>query len=443
MFSALRDANWLTGSRARAYAVILAVLLLASAGVVVQARLRQAAQDPHHLPEATDFLPFYSAGRLAATGRAGDAYRLPLLIQEEQARAIMQGGSLPFLYPPPMLLLCAAVSALPFALAWLAFEAVGLVALVWALRRLFPQRWALLPLLTAPCVLMNLGSGQTGFITAAAFAWAAVLLDARPALAGVALGVLVAKPHLAVLVPVALFAARRWQAAATCAGTAAAICAVSWLVFGTSTWAAFLTQAPLAREVLEQWPADWRILLSGYGGTRVLGGGVALGYAVQAVLALAASSALAVTAWRRPGGPAEMSMLAAAALFATPYGMDYDLPILLLPAVWIAAEAQRYGWRDWEKVTLSALFVLPLFVRASSLLLGVPVAPPVLGAVVWVTQGRGRRPGALPLDPAGAVGPRPHFIGLRPRAWEKPRSANRGLGPTAPAGPGQSPGLPS
>jgi hypothetical protein len=431
MFSVLRDAHWLTASRGRAYAVILAVLLLASAGVVVQARLRQAAQDPHHLPEATDFLPFYTAGRLASAHRPADAYRLSVLVKEEQARAIMQGGSLPFLYPPPMLLLCAAVSALPFALAWLAFEAVGLVPLVWALRRVLPQRWAVLPLLTAPAVLMNFGSGQTGFLTAACFAWAAVLLDARPALAGAVLGVLVAKPHLAVLLPIALFAARRWHAAAACAASAAAICAVSWLVFGTAAWAAFLAQAPLAREVLEQWPADWRILLSGYGATRVLGGGVALGYAVQAVLALIAAGALAITTWRRPGGLAEMSMLAAAALFATPYGMDYDLPILLLPAAWIAAEAQRGGWRRWEKITLSALFVLPLFVRASALLLGVPVAPPVLGALLWVTEGRGRRPGALPLDPAGAVGPRPHFL------------RNRGLGPPAPAGPGQSPGLPS
>ena len=430
MFSVLRDAHWLTGSRARAYAVILAVLLLASAGVVVQARLRQAAQDPHHLPEATDFLPFYAAGRLAADGRTGDAYRLDALTTEERARAVMQGGSLPFLYPPPMLLLCAAVSVLPFALAWLAFEAVGLVPLVWALRRVLPQRWALLPLLTAPAVLMNLGSGQTGFLTAACFAWAAVVLDARPALAGLALGALVAKPHLAVLVPVALFAARRWRAAAACASTAAALCAVSWLAFGTATWAAFLAQAPLAREVLEQWPADWRILLSGYGAIRVLGGGVALGYAVQAIFALAAASVLAITAARRPGGIAEISVLAAAALFATPYGMDYDLPDLLLPAVWLVAEAQRTGWRGWEKITLSALFVLPLFVRASALLLGVPVAPPVLGAALWVTTGRARRPGALPLDPAGAVGPRPLFI-------------NGGLGPQAPAGPRQSPGLSS
>jgi alpha-1,2-mannosyltransferase len=449
MLRALRDADWLTGSRARAYAVILAILLLVSAGVVVHARMREAAQHPHHLPEATDFLPFYTAGRLAATGRPADAYRLSVLVHEEQARAIMQGGSLPFLYPPPMLLLCAAVSALPFALAWLAFEAVGLVPLVWALRRVLPQRWALFPLLTAPAVLMNLGSGQTGFLTAACFAWAAVLLDARPALAGVVLGLLVAKPHLAVLIPVALFAARRWRAAAACAAAAATLCAVSWLVFGSSTWTAFLAQAPLAREVLEQWPADWRILLSGYGAVRVLGGGVALAYAAQAVLALVATALLAATTLRRPGAPAEMSMLAAAALFATPYGMDYDLPILLLPAVWIVGLAQRSGWRGWEKITLSALFVLPLFVRASSLLLGVPVAPPVLGAVLWVTQGRGRRPGALPVDPAGAGGPRPHFYAAPVAFEENSRRAYVGLWPscearrgvTTPAGPGQNPGL--
>src|SRR5580698_6520577 len=70
-----------------------------------------------------------------------------------------------------------------------------------------------------------------------------------------------------------------------------------------------------------------------------------------------------------------------------------------------------------------------------------------------------RRPGALPLDPAGAVGPRPHLLiivgetatpekpkpvyGLRPDHNEQPRTIKWGLGPTAPAGPGQSPGLSS
>ena len=42
------------------------------------------------------------------------------------------------------------------------------------------------------------------------------------------------------------------------------------------------------------------------------------------------------------------------------------------------------------------------------------------------------RPGALPLDPAGAAAPRPQSL---------TGSINGGLGPQAPAGPGQSPGL--
>ncbi|MEJ0045166.1 MAG: hypothetical protein WDN04_02775 [Rhodospirillales bacterium] len=167
-----------------------------------------------------------------------------------------------------------------------------------------------------------------------------------------------------------------------------------------------MAQAPLAREVLEQWPADWRILLSVYGATRVLGGGVALGYAVQAVLALGAVAVLGGVAARRPGGVPEMATLAAAALFATPYGMDYDLPDLLLPAAWIAAEAQRESWRSWEKVTLAAAFVLPLFVRASALLLGVPIAPPVLAAMLWLTARRAST-GSGDVSPAWSRGSAP------------------------------------
>ncbi|MEJ0045167.1 MAG: glycosyltransferase family 87 protein [Rhodospirillales bacterium] len=205
MLAALRDANWLTaraGSRLRRHPGA------AAAGVRLRGHSGQGAPggaEPAPFTGGHGFPAVLHAGRLARAGLAVDAYRLEVLTKAEQEAAVVQGGSLPFLYPPPILLLCAAVAGLPFAIAWLAFEAAGLVPLVLALRRLLPQRWALLPLLTAPAVLMNLGSGQTGFYTAASFAWAAVLLDRRPALAGAALGVLVAKPHLAVLVPVALF----------------------------------------------------------------------------------------------------------------------------------------------------------------------------------------------------------------------------------------------
>jgi hypothetical protein len=378
--AALRDAAWLTGVRARAYAMILAFVLAGAAAVVIVSRYQATANDPAGRPPATDFIPFYAAGHLAAVGRPQDAYRLAALMPEERARVTMPKGSLPFMYPPPLLLLCQAVSYLPLGWAWLAFEAAGLVPFLFFVRRLLPPGWTLLPVAVAPAVWMTLGSGQTGFLTAASFAGAAALLETRPKLAGACLGALVCKPHFALMVPLALFAARRLGAAVACAATAAALCAASLAIYGPATWQAFFAQSPLARDVLENWPQDWRILLSAYGGVRVLGGGIALAYAAQLAAAGVAAWLLIAGSLRRPDGAAQIALLCAAAFVATPYVMDYDLVSLAVPALWLASASAATSWRGWEKIVLFLLYLLPLVARAAVLGLGVPLAQPVLAA---------------------------------------------------------------
>ncbi len=386
----LRDAAWLNGSRARAYALILIVLLAAAGAAVVKGRYDAARNDVSGRPPATDFIPFYASGRLAMSGHAADAYSLDRLGRAERAN-VAATSELPFLYPPPLLLLCAAIGALPLGLAWIVFEVIGLVPFLFLLRRLLPPDWPFLPVAAAPAIWMNLGSGQTGFLTAASFAGGAVWLDRRPLLGGACLGFLVVKPHLAVLVPVALFAARRWRAAAACAVTAGCLCTLSWIVFGTAVWLAFIAQAPLARDMMETWRQSFRLLVSAYGVVRMLGGGVTFGYAAQGACALAATALLVWRCTGRPGARAEVALLTAAALMATPYLMDYDLTCLAVPALFIARQASPRSWLPWEKVTLAILYILPLVARAAQLALGVPLALPVAAMLLLLVA---RRTGA-------------------------------------------------
>jgi hypothetical protein len=77
-----------------------------------------------------------------------------------------------------------------------------------------------------------------------------------------------------------------------------------------------------------------------------------------------------------------MATLVVAALLCTPYAMDYDLVCLGLPMAWIAGEAMRDGWRPWEKLTLLACFVVPLFARGINLGFGVPLAPLCLAGLL-------------------------------------------------------------
>ena len=378
----MREAPWLTAARGRAYMIILALVLAVSAVGVAGSRFGSGART------VTDFIPFYAAGIMVREGHPVGAYRYDALVQVEARYADVGHGVLPFMYPPVFLVFCGWIAALPQAGAYAVFEALGLLPLLlclwWMLRQ---RRWAILPLLAAPAFLVNLGSGQSGFFAAAAFAGAAVLIERFPGLAGACLGLLVFKPHFALLVPVALLAAGRWRALTCCAAVAALLCGLSLVDLHLSVWQGFFAQAAMMRHVLER-STSGLLAISPFGAVHAAGAGLTAAFAVQAVCTVLCAAAVIVAARRRSDGRGEIALVAAAALCATPYAMDYDLAVTMVPIVWITAEAQQTGWRPWEKFVLAVAYLLPLFARVSVLLIGVQPAPLVLGVLLLLTWRR-------------------------------------------------------
>jgi hypothetical protein len=99
------------------------------------------------------------------------------------------------------------------------------------------------------------------------------------------------------------------------------------------------------------------------------------------VLGLVVTAAL-----KRPGGTALIAIMAAGSLLFTPYAMDYDLGVALVPVVWMAACAGKNGWRPWEKIVTLLIYVLPLYARVAVIFTGIQPAPLVLLAfavLVW------------------------------------------------------------
>jgi hypothetical protein len=387
------NADWLTLERARAWLRILALglalaLLHGWATILLshQIALIPRALDPAGKPAATDFLGFWSAGTLALQGHADRAYQPEAMIPiQTEAAWLAPGAYLGFFYPPVFLLACVPFALLPYPAAVIAFVAAPLAPLLVCLRRLFPTI-GLLPALAFPAMMLNAATGQTGFLTAACFAGAALWLETNPVAAGACLGLLACKPHLALGVPVALVAARRWRAAVAAAGTAIGLAALSWAVFGAAAWHGFLNAAPLARDALENDRNDWGKSFSPFAAARLLHAGLTTAYAVQAIAALIALGMVIAMCRRRPGALPEMAILAAAAMVCTPHVMDYDLVCLLIPAGWLAASAAATVWLPWEKLALALLFAAALLGRVVALGAGVPLGPLAVIAflaVVW------------------------------------------------------------
>jgi hypothetical protein len=387
--SALSEAAWLTGARAtslgRALALILFCGVLGSAILIFMSYTGTK-------PLALDFDAFWAAGRLAVTGHAAQAYDNAAIEATERAATNLAPGYLAFYYPPSFLLLCVPLGLLGFAASLCVFLSAEMSLLLAGLRKILPQRWAWLPLLSFPGFLMNALSGQNAPLTASCFCGAAIWLTSRPILAGMCLGGLVCKPQLAVCVPLALLAARRFRALIACGLTATALCVASYLALGGGVWRGFLANAPNARADIETIAIKWPKLQSAFGTVRLAGGGVALAYEVQAVVSALVVIVLLGASWRRPGARIEASLMVCAALLFTPFLYDYDLAILAVPMACLMAAAQETTFRSWEKAALLSAFLLPLVARAFGMGGGIIIGPPFVALLMGVLA---RRAGLL------------------------------------------------
>jgi Glycosyltransferase family 87 len=250
-------------------------------------------------------------------------------------------------------------------------------------------------------VLLNLGHGQNGLLTATLFGAGALELKHRPIVAGVLLGALSFKPHLGLMIPLALAIWGRWRSFAAATATVLAMAAASLVLFGADAWRGFFANAGLARTALEQGLVGFAKMQSLFAAVRLWGGPVPAAYAAQASFAVALAAGLVWLRRRNPASGAEGPALIVAAVAATPFLLDYDLVILAAPLAWMLREGRRTRFLAWEKTVLAAAFVLPLVARLSATDLRLPLAPPVLAALFVLVLRRGAETAGAETIPPG------------------------------------------
>jgi len=168
---------------------------------------------PLDRPTSTDFTSFYAAGMLANSGHPELTYDLQAHFRAEEAATHAGIEYKYFYYPPTFLFVCAAVAKLPYFWSFIIFEAASFFLYLIVIRAILAERsWGvLIPFLACPAIYWTFGLGQNALMTAALFGGATLLVERRPIVAGVLFGALCYKPHLALLVPVALAAGRHYR----------------------------------------------------------------------------------------------------------------------------------------------------------------------------------------------------------------------------------------
>lgn len=374
----VRRADWLNAGRVRGYALLVGLASL----MILFFAWREAMS-----ATGSDFLAFWGAGQVTAGGDASAAY--DLAVQERVQTATGSKGWFAFVNPPPFLFVAAPLGLLPFPIAWPLWVLATYALWAFLTVRAFPRLWPIV--LAYPGALIGATHAQTGLLTGALLVFAATSLDRKPLGSGAAIGALIVKPHLALLLPFWLAAGRRWRSFTAAGVTVLLLLALGALVFGPDIMPSYATSWDASAKLMRE--ADYDFLMrmcSVYAPLRLYAGN-GFGLAVAGLLGLV-MVAVAILSWRRFHGDPRASgaaVLAATAL-ASPYLFNYDLPFLIVPTLWLVEQGRRHGFRDYEKLVLVALWLAPYATRAAALPTGLnlmPVASLALLALVWARGG--------------------------------------------------------
>ncbi len=341
-------------------------------------------------PILSDFTPIWIAGRDALDGHALRAYNLGDFHAAQRALVGPRPHYYFWPYPPIFFLPAALVALLPYALAFIFWEAAAVAAFLALIYRILGERTALIAALASPLLVYSCAVGQNGALTATLIGGGLFLLKRWPLAAGCLIGCLAYKPQFDLILPLALLISGEWGALSAAAAATIVLIGASSLLFGVQVWTAFwagllkyanvalIVGVPSGTMIQSLW-----VLL------RHLGLGVFPSAAFQVAMSLAAAG-LVCFLWR---SGASYSLKAAAAatasLLVSPYLFVYDLVTLLVAGAFLAADYVERGSSRVERALLIALFCAQfLVVGFDTRPLGFPFGLALFALILWRARGQ-------------------------------------------------------
>lgn len=310
-------------------------------------------------PLGTDFSSFWTAGSMALDHNAADAY----VWEHHRAMQIRTHGNekfFPWSYPPTFLMVAAVLALLPYVQALVVWQGVTALTALVVFRSILPSGQALLLAVGFPAVMICLGHGQTGFLTAALLAGGVVLLQRFEIWAGVLFGLAAYKPQFGLLLPIVLIAGGYWRAIASAAATVLAVAGLTVILWGWPVWQAFLDSASLTRTIVfEGGHTGWEKFQSAFSWVRMWGGSVPLAYTAQAVVAAASILACAWIWHGRASHNLKGAALLSGALLFSPYVLDYDFIVFGMALAFFTAHGLETGFRAGDKTFIAFAWFVP------------------------------------------------------------------------------------
>jgi hypothetical protein len=340
-----------------------------------------------------DFVNVWTGGHLVRQGLLSILSDVTAY-QAYQQQLFEHIGQHNYSYPPLTYPLAALISYLPYPVALIVWQAAGAAFFIWAAKPWWPDRvgpvW--LAVLT-PAALLNLWAGHYGFFIGGLFllGWRQVELG-RPSLAGICFGLMLVKPHLAVLLPIALTMRREWKTVGWTAATVLVLLAASTWAYGLQPWYDFLFGTSRVQAGLINARDSFFGLMSTSPATAAFSLGAKLPVAMIVQAAFAAGGIYAVVAGGLRKVPLrDYALLTSTATFLVlPYAFNYDMTVPMIGALYVMSTTDRSS-REWRFGFYG--FIAPQFgmVLAAA---GLPFMPVMIAGLLYA-QFRTARDGAV------------------------------------------------
>lgn len=321
-----------------------------------------------------DFDMFHLVGQMIWRGELPQAYRFETLLQAQRTLT-GRDSFMPWTYPPQFNLLVAPMGLMPLWLAYGLFTTITLLGYLAVLKRLAGEHLPLVLFITFPALTITIACGQNGFLTGMLIGLACLWVERRRSLAGLPLGLMIIKPHLAAASAIYTIFSRRWAAVLLAAATVVGTSLLATGILGTGIWSSVAGAAKEARIFLENGMYPLFRMVSVYAALYSLG---VPAWAALTVQILTAATCLlmvafaALTAWpvRSAIGFAVMS-----SVLVSPYAYDYDLPIFGIGLALILPELIRVGTVNERAAVYGLTFFASLFGLAQSFRLQIQFGP--------------------------------------------------------------------
>ena len=287
---------------------------------------------------ARDFTVLWAAGKAAAE------QSLALLSDPAAFNAYLRalfGPGTPnqiWPYPPPILLLARPLAELPLGSSFVIYSALSAGALWLALSLGKFSSLARAAILLSPAVTTNALTGQNGTLITALLCGGLLVIDRRPLLSGLLLGVVSIKPQFGVLLPICLLASSNWRSALFGCVSSFTLAFLAGYAFGYTPWLDFLSrnQTVVSTYIGAPWQSDPAQLIfsSAFMASRALGAGLTAAYSIQ----FAVTIGCAYAAWRiwrdrRFDANRRTAATLPLILLAAPWVHTYDMPALAVSIV--------------------------------------------------------------------------------------------------------------